>query len=104
MRDAGWGPALLRPLRACGTANHRGAGLPGVSRALPARRACTTADRTGVPEGVLRFKRDRRPLLLARSFSTLWSVSWRPPRLSPPTTVDELRGWFELHAPNSPAD
>src|SRR2546426_12811702 len=77
MRDAGWGPALPDPAGARGTPHNRGAGLSGVSRALPRRRAYTTADRTGVPEGVLRFKRDRRPLLLGRSFSTLWAVSWR---------------------------
>src|SRR5207244_5262325 len=83
----GWGPALPDPAGARGTPHNRGAGLSGVSRALPRRRAYTTADRAGVPEGVLRFKRDRRPLLLGRSFSTLWAVSWLPPRSSPPTTL-----------------
>ena len=76
MRDEGCGPALPDPADARGTPHNWGAGLPGVSRALPGRRACTTADGTGVCEGVLRFKRDRRPLLLGRSFSTLWAVSW----------------------------
>src|SRR6266704_3315457 len=95
MRDAGWGLALLRPARASAAADHRGAGLPGVSRALPVGGPCTTADRTGVREGVLRFKGDRRALLLVPSPSALRSVSWQLPagrfRLSHVSTLDTPR-------------
>src|SRR6266571_8555796 len=65
MRDAGWGPALPRPLRASGTANHRGAGLPGVSRALPVGRPCADARRAGVRGAVFRVEGKGRALLLA---------------------------------------
>src|SRR5436309_1805610 len=95
MRDAGWGPALPDPPGAHGTPHNWGAGLPGVSRALPGRGACTTADRTGVREGVLRFKGGRRALLLVPSPSALRSVSWQLPagrfRLSRVSTLDTPR-------------
>src|SRR5881397_1077237 len=67
MRDAGWGPALPDPAGARGTPHNWGTGLSGVSRALPVGGPCATADRTGVREGVLRFKGDRRALLLVPS-------------------------------------
>src|SRR2546425_10244987 len=66
MGDAGWGPALPRPLRACDTAHDRGAGLPGVSRALSRGRACADARGAGVRRGVLRVEGQGRALLLAR--------------------------------------
>src|SRR2546422_628961 len=66
MRDAGWGPALPRPLRACDTAHARGAGLPGVSRALPVGGSCADARGAGVRGAVLRGEGQGRALLLAR--------------------------------------
>src|SRR2546427_10796576 len=66
MRDAGWLPALPRPLRACDTAHDRGAGLPGVSRALPVGGSCADARGAGVRGAVLRGEGQGRALLLAR--------------------------------------
>src|SRR2546425_427115 len=66
MGDAGWGPALPRPLRACDTAHDRGAGLPGVSRALSRGGSCADARGAGVRRGVLRVEGQGRALLLAR--------------------------------------
>src|SRR5881409_604695 len=95
MRDAGWGPALPDPAGARGTPHNWGTGLSGVSRALPVGGPCATADRTGVREGVLRFKGDRRALLLVPSPSALRSVSWQLPagrfRLSHVSTLDTPR-------------
>src|SRR5437867_10300219 len=95
MRDAGWGPALPDPAGAGGTPHNWGTGLSGVSRALPVGGPCTTADRAGVREGVLRFKGDGRALLLVPSPAALRSVSWQLPagrfRLSHVSTLDTPR-------------
>src|SRR5207247_9880824 len=76
MRDAGCGPAVPDPAGARGTPHNWGAGLPGVSRALPVGGPCADARRARVRGAVFRVEGKGRTVLLARSVSTLWAVSW----------------------------